>query len=114
MFHSSKRLTRVLSAMAVVVGLGAGGAGIAAATSGGASSPGQQVDQPQSGQDQGNVNFTPPGEKAETPDQSGEAQTAESEPANDPEPGHQDPNGANVDHTPAGESPESQAADAQG
>jgi hypothetical protein len=42
-----------------------------------------------------------------------EAKGQETEPANDPEPGHQDPNGVNVDHTPAGEQPEPEAPGAQ-
>ena len=113
MFHTPKRLTRVLAALGIAVGLGAGAAGIAAATT--SSSTPTQVDVPQPAADQGNTDFTPPGEKAEAPDAAGEATTAESEPANDPEPGHQDPNGANVDHTPAGETPEAEtAASAQG
>jgi len=103
MSDSPKRLTRVLSAMAIVVGLGAARPASRLPRAA-RHPPAQQVDQPQPGQDQGNADFTPPGEKAETPDQPGEAQKAESEPANDPEPNHQDPNGANVDHTPAGES----------
>jgi hypothetical protein len=126
MFHSPKRLTRALSAIAIVVGAGAGAAGIAAAASGGSSSsPAQQVVPPPAGQDQGNVDFTPAGEKTETPDKAaektetadkaGEAKKApETESAKDPEPGHEDPNGANVDHTPAGEAPEPAAPNAQG
>lgn len=114
MSHTPKRLTRVLSAMAIAVGLGAGAAGIAAATTSGSSSPAQQVDEPQSGPDQDNVDFTPPGENAESPDQPGEANESEAEPANDPEPNHEDPDGVNVDHTPAGEAPEPEAPGAQG
>lgn len=53
----------------------------------------------------------------ETPDANAapEAKGAEAaEPANDPDPGHQDPDGANVDYTPAGEQPEPATPGAQG
>jgi hypothetical protein len=118
--HPSHRVTRILGAVGVVAGLSLGAAGIAAASSGSADTPKQVVPSPTSpvpglpgqdatAQDQANADFTPPGEKAETPDPGeakGEAKGTEAESANDPEPNHQDPNGANVNHTPAGEKPE--------
>jgi hypothetical protein len=53
----------------------------------------------------------PAAETQEKPD--GAAAKGEAaEPANDPEPGHEDPDGANVDHTPAGEQPEPEAPSA--
>jgi hypothetical protein len=48
-------------------------------------------------------------EGAETKDEKGEKEEKdgkEAEEPNDPEPGHEDPDGVNVDHTPAGEQPE--------
>ena len=52
----------------------------------------------------------------ETPDanEPPEAKGKEAEPANDPEPGHEDPDGVNVDHTPPGEQPEPESPGAAG
>lgn len=117
-------------AVASTVGLGATGIALAATSSSGSvplhhrAAPSQAapattavtaVPGPdQAGQGQANSEFTPPGETVETPDPGEATQVTEAEPANDPEPNHQDPNGVNVDHTPAGEQPEPAGSTNQG
>ena len=108
MFHEPKRFTRILGAVAIGLGLSAGAAGIAAATTGGSASlPSKTTVQQTGGQDQGTGDFTPPGETAEPASQTepaenaNEAPGAETTTVNDGPGGHADPTGAAgvaVDH----------------
>jgi hypothetical protein len=121
MLHVSDRFTRAASVVAIAGGLALGATGIAVAATGAGSVPPHQTvvpspdpitplpGQTQPGQDQGTGDYTPPGEQAEQPDPGEARHSSEAELANDSEPNHQDPNG-NVDHTPAGEKPESPAS----
>ena len=107
---------RLAVAVIGVLAVAGAGAGTAIAQSGSGSANEKAGTEQQSGPDQDQADFTPANEqgKAEVQDHEASNNAAESEPANDPEPGHADPPSANVAHTPAGETPEPGGSQSQG